>query len=111
MTSNVAVGLHGFDDNQSLDQCISEANGSGYGFIVAPITKPSFRRVLNLDCQMSQEQHEKWKNQPFFDVDDLAIRSATWSSKVIGLLSNWIHLDSVHEDIRLCSEIVTMNNL
>ncbi|KAI8876437.1 PRMT5-domain-containing protein [Backusella circina FSU 941] len=105
MTSKCIVGLLVSEENQDLDYCISHANESGYQFIVTPITKPSFRRVLNEDDSMSPQEHDMWKEQPVFDRQDLVIRSATWSSNIIGLMSNWIHLDSMHQDIRLCSEI------
>ncbi|CEG79696.1 hypothetical protein RMATCC62417_14131 [Rhizopus microsporus] len=96
MSRSCNIGLLATEEVTDISRFIEFADTTTHDFVVAPIAKPSFRRVLNQDRTLSQEEHEAWKDQPVFDQ---------WSGKVLGLFSDWIDLDSPSDDIRTCSEI------
>ncbi|KAI7891369.1 PRMT5 arginine-N-methyltransferase-domain-containing protein [Mucor mucedo] len=100
-----SVGLLTHECFDDLGNFIVQAEEAGHDFVVTPISHPTFRRVLNEDNATDKETQENWKDRPVFNRNDLVIKSAEWSGKAIGLLANWIHLDSTNAEIRLCSEL------
>ncbi|KAI8984574.1 PRMT5 arginine-N-methyltransferase-domain-containing protein [Mycotypha africana] len=99
------VGLMTTDHYDDLPNFIQQAEEAGHEFVVIPISHPTFRRVLNENNSVETQAHEAWKERPMFNIKDLVIKSAEWSSRVVGLLPNWIQLESSNSDIKLCSEI------
>ncbi|GAA5801491.1 PRMT5 arginine-N-methyltransferase-domain-containing protein [Helicostylum pulchrum] len=105
MSRMCSIGLLTHDYYDDLDNFISQAEGAGHDFVVTPISHPTLRRVLNEENTIDKESQESWKDRPVFDRKDLIIKSAEQSARAIGLLANWIHLDSPDAEIRLCSEL------
>ncbi|KAG2236581.1 hypothetical protein INT48_000135 [Thamnidium elegans] len=105
MSRMCSIGLLTHDYYDDLDNFIVQAEGAGHDFVVTPISHPTLRRVLNEENTIDKESQENWKDRPVFDRKDLIIKSADQSARAIGLLANWIHLDSPDAEIRLCSEL------
>ncbi|KAL9556073.1 hypothetical protein MBANPS3_002069 [Mucor bainieri] len=100
-----SVGLLTTDCYDDLGNFIMQADEAGHDFIVTPVSHPTFRRVLNEDKSISEQEQRNWKDRPVFDRKDLVIQSAEWSGKAVGLLANWIQLDSSEPEVRVCSEL------
>ncbi|CAO3625255.1 unnamed protein product [Mucor fragilis] len=100
-----SVGLLTTECYDDLGNFILQADEAGHDFIVTPISHPTFRRVLNEDQSISQQEQRNWKDRPVFDRKDLVIQSAEWSGRAVGLLASWIQLDSSEPEVRMCSEL------
>ncbi|KAI8331600.1 PRMT5 arginine-N-methyltransferase-domain-containing protein [Choanephora cucurbitarum] len=100
-----SVGLLTTECYDDVGNFISQAEEAGHDFVVSPLTHPIFRRVLNENKQVDKQTHANWKDRPVFDRNDLVFKSAEWSTRAMGLVANWIQLDSTDSETRLCSEI------
>ncbi|KAI9487100.1 MAG: PRMT5 arginine-N-methyltransferase-domain-containing protein [Benjaminiella poitrasii] len=105
LSRTCSIGLLAIDPQDDMDSFNLQAEETGYQFVVTPISKPSFKKVLNEEKSINEIDHDNWKDRPVFDRNDLFITSAAWSHRTIGLLASWIQLDSTNSEIRLCSEL------
>ncbi|XP_039018708.1 protein arginine N-methyltransferase 1.5-like isoform X1 [Hibiscus syriacus] len=72
-------------------------SSTGFDFIVAPLTDPTYRpSLLEADSGSS--------HVPPFAGSDLVLSPSQWSSHVVGKISSWIDLDSEDEIVRMDSE-------
>jgi protein arginine N-methyltransferase 5 len=71
-----SVGLLTTDCYDDLGNFIIQADDAGHDFIVTPISHPTFRRVLNEEKTISEQDQRNWKDRPVFDRKDLVIKSA-----------------------------------
>ncbi|XP_042904254.1 protein arginine N-methyltransferase 5 isoform X2 [Parasteatoda tepidariorum] len=92
---HVSCGISYHNINDIYD-ALSSASASGYGFIVAPIVHPRFRREF-LDGKARNRSGA-------FTRSDLVLSSQDWSTLVVGRISSWIDLDSSVYSIRRNSE-------
>ncbi|KAI8980873.1 PRMT5 arginine-N-methyltransferase-domain-containing protein [Pilobolus umbonatus] len=105
MSRICSIGLMTTDCHNNFDEFFSKACETTYDFVATPISKPSFRQVLNEKNEMDSTAHKLWKNRPAYNKKDLILSSSDWSEKSIGLLPDWIDLESPSSEIAQCSEI------
>ncbi|KAK8654641.1 hypothetical protein V6N13_107248 [Hibiscus sabdariffa] len=72
-------------------------SSTGFDFVVAPLTDPTYRPSLI-------EADNGSSHVPPFAGSDLVLSPAQWSSHVVGKISSWIDLDSEDEILRMDSE-------
>ncbi|KAK8523079.1 hypothetical protein V6N13_113053 [Hibiscus sabdariffa] len=72
-------------------------SSTGFDFVVAPLTDPTYRPSLI-------EADNASSHVPPFAGSDLVLSPAQWSSHVVGKISSWIDLDSEDEIVRMDSE-------
>ncbi|XP_039019982.1 protein arginine N-methyltransferase 1.5-like isoform X1 [Hibiscus syriacus] len=72
-------------------------SSTGFDFVVAPLTDPTYRpSLLEADSGSS--------HVPPFAGSDLVLSPSQWSSHVVGKINSWIDLDSEDEIVRMDSE-------
>ncbi|CAO3664125.1 unnamed protein product [Rhizopus stolonifer] len=104
MASNCSIGLLVSKDTADIELALSKAESENYYFIVAPISKPSFKRVLDQTKELGGD-FETWQDRPAFQRQDLLLNSTDISSRVLGVFSDWLNFNSLDNHIRTCSEI------
>ncbi|KAG0166963.1 Protein arginine N-methyltransferase 5 [Apophysomyces sp. BC1034] len=104
------VGLLTTDYYDNLNTFIHEATEAGHDFIATPIAQPRFQRVLGEEG-ITKESLDIWRDSPHFERDDLILKSADWADAVVGVLSNWLQLDSTNELPRVNSELALKQEL
>ncbi|GMI89525.1 calcium underaccumulation 1, SHK1 binding protein 1, PROTEIN ARGININE METHYLTRANSFERASE 5 [Hibiscus trionum] len=72
-------------------------SSTGFDFVVAPLTDPTYRPSLI-------EADDGSSHVPPFAGSDLVLSPSQWSSHVVGKISSWIDLDSEDEIVRMDSE-------
>ncbi|CAG8470262.1 6266_t:CDS:10 [Paraglomus brasilianum] len=109
---NVAVGYWGANENPKVNHIISHIRNIGYEFIVLPVSRSSFSRVLFESTPEDEETKqvflrnmEEWRAGIPFSREELCLQSAESLEVAVGLTSPWIDLDSTDSRIRTNSEI------
>ncbi|KAI8388474.1 PRMT5 arginine-N-methyltransferase-domain-containing protein [Radiomyces spectabilis] len=103
------VGLLTNEYYQDISLFVHEATTAGHDFIVTPIAHPQCQRVLFESN--NRKAIEAWRNNPYFERDDLILKSAEWSEVVVGELADWLQLDSADTYTRTSSELVLKQEL
>ncbi|KAI9268732.1 PRMT5 arginine-N-methyltransferase-domain-containing protein [Sporodiniella umbellata] len=104
MSNSCNIGLLISAKTEDVEHSISTAESEYFQFIVAPISKPSFKRILDQSKGLGEE-FEAWQDRPVFQRDDLLLNSTELSSRVLGHFAEWFDLDSLDDHLRICSEI------
>ncbi|KAI8339390.1 PRMT5 arginine-N-methyltransferase-domain-containing protein [Chlamydoabsidia padenii] len=106
------VGLLTTDYYDNIGTFIDEASEAGHDFVATPMAHPGFRRVLHEDKKdINKKAVDLWRDAPVFVRQDLILQSAASSDIVVGLLAEWLQLDSEDEDIRVNSELALKQEL
>ncbi|KAI8099404.1 PRMT5 arginine-N-methyltransferase-domain-containing protein [Halteromyces radiatus] len=106
------VGLLTNEYYDNIDTFVQEASEAGHDFVATPMAHPSFRRVLHEDKKdINKSAIDQWRNAPVFDRQDLILQSAGCSDIVVGMLAEWLQLDSIDESIRVNSELALKQEL
>lgn len=93
-TSNLHVGLH-FNAVRDIQTCLDHASYNSHDFIVVPLFHPRHRRD-SPDCN----------DRGLLTRSDMVLNSRTWTSNIIGAISEWIDLDNSSIDVRKKSEMI-----